>query len=94
MQAFLLPVHAVPGSKHFAVEGFDEWTGSLKVRLQAKPEHGKANKQLLHNLSKILDAEIKIVAGERQREKRLLVLAPKEQVIERLSMLLADSART
>ena len=69
-QGILLPVRVAPGCKEFAVSGFDEWTGSLKVRLLEKPEKGKANKELLENFEKIFNTHVEIAAGEKQREKK------------------------
>jgi hypothetical protein len=90
-QGILLPVRVTPGCKEFAVSGFDEWTGSLKVRLREKPEKGKANKELLENFEKIFNTHVEIIAGEKQREKKLLVFAPAEKVIEHLSRLLGNN---
>jgi uncharacterized protein (TIGR00251 family) len=81
----LLSVHTKPGSKEFAVGGFDKWTGSLEVRLREKPEKGKANYRLKKELEKIFQARVKIVSGQRSRQKTLLVFAPKAQVEKCLS---------
>jgi len=81
----LLKVHAKPGSKEFAVGGFDEWTSALEVRLCEKPEKGKANNQLKKELEKIFQTRVKIVSGQKSRQKTLLVFAPKAQVKKCLS---------
>ena len=81
----LLRVQAKPGSKEFAVRGFDEWTGSLEVRLREKPEKGKANDRLKKELEKIFQARVEIASGQKSRQKTLLVFAPKAQVKKCLS---------
>lgn len=50
--------------------------GVLKIRLQAPPVDGKANKALIKFLAKKLDAparDISIVSGETARIKRVLI---------------------
>lgn len=84
-QGTLLPVQVVPQGKKFAVIGFDEWLGALKIRLRAKAEKGKANQELVEELRKIFSAEVEIIAGEKSQRKKLLVKARKESVLKSLS---------
>jgi len=88
----LMPVHAIPQGKKFAVIGFDEWTKALKVRLKAKAEKGKANQELVKELRKIFNAEVEILSGKTQRKKTLLIHASKSRVKKRLSSLLRQKA--
>ncbi|MBP1912513.1 DUF167 domain-containing protein [Thermococcus stetteri] len=69
----LLLIYVQPKAKKNAVEGVDEWRGRLKVRIAAPPVEGKANKEVVKFLSKLLGAEVSIVTGETSREKDLLV---------------------
>ncbi len=85
-QGILILVHAVPASKEFALSG-DEWKASLVVRLRAKPERGKANKELLQEMKKFFQARVELAKGEKSSEKLLLVHAPKKRVLQRLSSL-------
>lgn len=60
----------------------------LKVSLHAPPAGGKANKELIQLLSKILSipkSDIEILSGETSRSKRLLV---RGQTLERLAEIL------
>ncbi len=86
-QGTLLPILVVPKGKEFAIIGFDEWNGSLKIRLQEKPEKGKANQELVKKLRNFFGAEVEIVKGKKQRKKMLLVHAGKKSVKESLSSL-------
>ncbi|NJE03350.1 DUF167 domain-containing protein [Thermococcus sp. MV11] len=69
----LLLVYVQPKAKRNEVEGIDEWRGRLKVKIKAPPVEGKANKELVKFLSKVLGTEVKIIRGEASREKDLLV---------------------
>ena len=83
-QGTKVQVQVIPQGKKFALVGFDEWTGSLKIRLHEKPEKGKANQELKENLQKIFNAKVEIIAGEKQRQKMLLVHAGKKSVMKSL----------
>ena len=69
----ILLVYVQPKAKRNEIEGVDEWRGRLKVRIKAPPVEGKANKELIKFLSKLLNADVKLVRGETSREKDLLV---------------------
>lgn len=54
-----------------------EENGRLKVRLQAPPVEGKANRELLKLLSKALGiskSRVRLEAGERSRDKSVLLV--------------------
>jgi len=57
----------------------------LKVRVKAPPVGGKANKELVRFLSKVLGADVHLVRGETSREKDLLVKLSAEEVRRRLN---------
>lgn len=57
-------------------EILEETDNLLKVALKAKPEEGKANKELINFLSKKYSAEIKIIKGIKNR-KKLIKLIPR-----------------
>ena len=84
-QGTIVPVQVIPHGKEFAITGLDEWTGSLKIRLQKKPEKGKANKELIEELQKFFNTKVEIIAGQKSRQKKLLVHAEKELVLKILS---------
>ena len=83
----LLLVYVQPKAKKNEIEGVDEWRGRLKVRIKAPPVEGKANKELVKFLSKLLGAEVSLVRGETSREKDLIIKGLKlEEVKERLGL--------
>ncbi len=83
----VLPVKVAPGSRKDEIVG---WTGdTLKIRVSAPPEKGRANRAVAALLARTLRIErdrIAIVAGAGSRRKlvRLEGLAPGE-VRERIS---------
>ena len=57
-------------------EILEETENTLKVALKAKPEEGKANKELINFLSKKFDSKIEIIKGKKNR-KKLVKLVPR-----------------
>jgi uncharacterized protein len=69
-----LAIKVIPNASRTEVAG---WLGdSLKVRLQAVPEDGKANKSLVQFLSKVLNVQRKQIvleSGEFSPQKRIRI---------------------
>ena len=61
-------VTVVPKSPAFAVSVKD---GKVKIRLTSPPEKGKANAELVKELSALLHAPVRIVSGHTSRRKRI-----------------------
>lgn len=68
-----IKVRVSTGAERFAVEGFDEWTGELRVRLKSQPVKGRANKELLAELSRLFDAKVELVSGAASSRKKIIV---------------------
>lgn len=65
-----LKVKVTPGAPRSEI--FDQLSdGTLKVRLQASPEQGKANKALIKLLRKEFNAEVEILNGETNPRKQV-----------------------
>ncbi|AFL94302.1 hypothetical protein CL1_0087 [Thermococcus cleftensis] len=82
----LLLVYVQPKAKRNEIEGVDKWRGRLKVKIKAPPVEGKANKELVKFLSKVLGTEVKIIRGEASREKDLLVGLSAEEIKKKLKV--------
>lgn len=70
----ILAVRVIPGAKKTMIAG--EENGRLKVRLQAPPVEGKANKALRKLLAGALELrknQVRLRAGEHSRDKSVLL---------------------
>lgn len=88
-EGVVLAVHARPGAASSQVSGVHG--GALKIRIQAPPVEGKANKALTAFIAKLFGlkpAQVTLVAGHRHGRKRVLLagmtLAEAEAVLARL----------
>ena len=85
MKEFVLKIRTTPNAEKFDISGFDAWRNALKVRTRSKPIEGKANKEIEKELSKVLDAKVKIISGEKSRDKKVLVIGNADKVYEKLA---------
>ncbi len=83
----LLKTKVKPNSQNFKIDEINPWRNQLKIKVTSKPEKGKANQELLNELKTILNKKIKITAGKKSREKKLLIenITP-EEVIQKLNL--------
>lgn len=61
-------VTVIPRSSRFKIESKN---GSIKIHLKSAPESNKANIELIKELRRLLDAEVRIVSGLSSRKKIL-----------------------
>jgi uncharacterized protein len=87
-----LALRVVPNAPGTAVVGWE--TGELKVKVQAVPEDGKANRELIRFLAKtagIPRSAITLQSGESSRHKRLVIEGVEEErFLERLGVALPE----
>lgn len=88
----LLLVRVSPGAKKSEIMG--EAGGRLRIRLQAPPVEGKANRELTRFVARELGLKknrVTLAAGEKSREKTLLLqgIEP-EEVRDRLKSALKE----
>lgn len=83
----LLRVKVKPCSQRFEVGDVNPWRNHLEIRVASKPSRGKANLELLDRLVSMLGRDIRIVAGKKSREKKLLVedISP-EEIVQKLDL--------
>jgi uncharacterized protein (TIGR00251 family) len=72
-----IEVTVVPRSSRFKIK---QENGKLRVYLKSAPESNKANIELVKELKKLLNAEIRIVAGHHSRKKTLEIPLAEEEL--------------
>lgn len=67
----------VPGASRVKVpSGYNQWRRSLEAKLTEKPTQGKANKQLILEISSLLDVsrdDVQVISGQKSSRKVVLV---------------------
>lgn len=76
-----LPIKVVPSSSRDGIAG---WLGeTLKIRVSAPAERGRANKAVERILSKALGAPVRIVAGQTSARKTVEIAGLSEADVRR-----------
>ncbi len=83
----LINIEVKPGASKSGIEGVDEWRNCLEVRLKARAEKGKANKELVKLFSSLLalpSSNIMIVKGEKSHRKTIKISGLKADELVRI----------
>ena len=84
-KGIIISLHIVPRSSKNKIDGLHG--DALKIRLQAPPVDGKANKKLIKFLAKTLQvppSSLTIISGETSRKKRIHINGAKPADITQL----------
>jgi uncharacterized protein (TIGR00251 family) len=89
-QGLTIRFDVVPGSSIVEVpSGFNPWRKSLEAKLTQEPQQGKANRQLIEEVAKVLgitEKNVEVLSGHKSSRKVLLVLGLDiDQAASRLS---------
>lgn len=68
-----LKILVKPNSPKNAIISYDKNKKAARVSIKAAPEKGKANKELVKFISKLLKKKVEIVKGLKSREKILKI---------------------
>lgn len=77
-------VSVSPRSDRSGTEGVDEWRKRLIVRVKAPPLDGRANKEVEDLFRKVTGCKTEIVRGQTSRQKTVLVIGNREEILESL----------
>lgn len=60
----------------------------LLVEIKNNPERGKANKEILKELKKIFNTNVKLLTGLKNKEKIIEIEDSKEEIFKKLNLIL------
>lgn len=73
----ILHIDVVPGSSELVIPaGFNAWRGSIEIRLTERADHGRANRQLLQEISRVFglsQSDVEILSGHRSHRKVVMM---------------------
>ena len=77
----LISIFVKPNSPKFKIEldGHE-----IIVHATEEPEKGKVNKEIIKELSKLLDAQVELASGFTSKQKQLLIKGASKQQIENI----------
>ena len=65
-------IEVSPNSNEFQISGFNEWRNRFEIRIKQVPQKGKANKEIVKELSKIFNCDVSISKGEKSSQKTIV----------------------
>lgn len=77
----LIDVAVSPNSGRERIKGYDPWRQRLLVEMKEKPEKFRVNRELVKYFSSLFNVpqkNVRIVAGEKEKLKTLLILGVDE----------------
>ncbi len=69
----LVGIEVSPKSRKFEVVGYNPWRKRIEIKIQAAPKKGRANKEIIEELSKLTKSHVEIVSGLKSRYKILKI---------------------
>ena len=82
----LLDIEVKPHSKKFEIDGMDPWQDRLIIKIKNSPIEGKANKELLKEMTRLLKTSVNIAKGEKSTKKTLFIEISKTDLKKRLKI--------
>lgn len=81
-----IDIEVSPNSNKFQISGFNEWRNRFEIRIKQVPQKGKANKEIVKELSKIFNCDVSISKGEKSSQKTIICHnIGVEQILEKLN---------
>lgn len=67
-------IEVSPNSNKFQISGFNEWRNRFEIRIKQIPQKGKANKEIVKELSKIFNCNVGISKVRSLLKNKLYVM--------------------
>ncbi|MCK9152013.1 DUF167 family protein [Methanobacterium alcaliphilum] len=69
----LVNIDVTPNASKFAISGYNSWRERIEIRITALPQKGKANKEIIKEISKLTGKEVELVSGQKSHQKTLKI---------------------
>lgn len=82
----LVDIEVTPNSKNFQFGEFNSWRNRFEVRIKEIPQKGKANKEIVKQMSKLFGSDVGIFKGQKSSQKTLIFHnSNKEDIINKIN---------
>ena len=69
----LVDIEVSPNAPGFKISGYNSWRERIELRIKSLPQKGKANQEIVKELSKLTGKDVEIVLGLKSQQKTLKV---------------------
>ena len=78
----ILSFKIIPNSSEFRFIGLDSWSKRVRLKIKNPAIKGKANQEIIENLTKLFSTNVEIVKGQLNNQKEILIKLEKEQIMK------------
>lgn len=84
----LVDIEVTPNSKNFQFGEFNSWRNRFELKIKEIPQKGKANKEIIKQISKLFNIDVGIFKGHKSSQKTLIFYnSNKEDIINKINNL-------
>jgi len=78
----ILSFKIIPNSSEFRFKGLDSWSKRVRLKIKNPAIKGKANQEIIENLTKLFSTDVEIIKGQLSNQKEILIKLEKEKVMK------------
>lgn len=78
----ILSFKIIPNSSEFRFMDFDSWSKRIRLKIKSPAIKGKANQEIIENLTKLFSTDVEIIKGQLNNQKEILIKLEKEQIMK------------
>ena len=80
-EGVLVDIEVSTNAEKFMITGYNEWRKAFEIKIKAIPQKGKANKEIINQLSKITNKKVEINSGHKSHHKTIKIYEIEEEEI-------------
>jgi uncharacterized protein (TIGR00251 family) len=69
----ILDIDVSPNASKFEITGYNSWRERIEIRIKSLPQKGKANKEIIKEVSNLTKTNVEIISGLKSHQKTLLI---------------------
>ncbi|MDP1552672.1 MAG: DUF167 family protein [Methanobacteriaceae archaeon] len=70
----MVDIEVSPNAYKFQISGYNSWREKIEIRIKSLPQKGKANKEIIKELSKLTKKEVEIISGLKNHQKTVKII--------------------
>ncbi|MFH1240626.1 MAG: DUF167 family protein [Candidatus Diapherotrites archaeon] len=78
----ILSFKIIPNSSEFRFMGIGSWSKRVRLKIKSPAINGKANQEIIENLTKLFSTDVEIIKGKLSNQKEILIKLEKENVMK------------
>lgn len=68
-----LDIEVSPNASKFEITGYNSWRERIEISIKSLPQKGKANKEIIKEISNLTKTDVEITSGLKSHQKTLII---------------------